>query len=169
MKSLFYIIMSGIILSFMNTSCDFAENVFIRNCSKDTLWILSGYTTSEYGDNYLNIRCNCHERGGTFKIVPPDSSSKCLISELNTTFDAVIESHGPLHIFIYNKDTLDFYGVDALDNNKYLVEYVINSSKIAATTYKEKEELRYPPTKEMIDAGVKVYYPDDSPDFPKHR
>ncbi len=168
MRRFFYIIMVLILYSLLNASCDFAESVYIKNCSKDSLWILSGYTTSEYGDNHLNLRCNCHERGGTFKVVPPDSSSKCLISEVNTTFDYIIESHGPLHIFIYNKDTLVFYGVDALDNNKYLVEYVINSSKIAATTYKEKEELRYPPTKEMIDAGVKVFYPDDTSPSPNH-
>lgn len=165
MRRFFYIIMVLILYSLLNASCDFAESVYIKNCSKDSLWILSGYTTSEYGDNHLNLRCNCHERGGTFKVVPPDSSSKCLISEVNTTFDYIIESHGPLHIFIYNKDTLDFYGVDALDNNKYLVEYVFKSGKIADSN----SSIYYPPTKEMINKGVEVYYPEDVLPGPDHR
>ncbi len=159
MRKLVYLLIVSIMFSIMNTGCDYWQTISIRNKSTDTLWVVSGNSGSDYGDAFLAT----HSKYG--KIIPPDTFLYEVDCAFNTTFDYVIKAEGPEHILIYKKDTVNRYGVDSLYGNKYLVEYVFKSGKIADSN----SSIYYPPTKEMINKGVEVYYPEDVPPGPDHR
>lgn len=176
MRNILYYIITMIFIILMCSGCEGEICISIKNNSTDTIWCYTGHSHSECCNTILSYDWDrTDKRGGIPSIVAPGDSSQnfeYFVGFGNFNFKAFIETLGPIHIFVFKKDTINVYGeTDALKNHRYEVEYVFYSHKVIEATGRLAGcgEVAFPPTQKMIDAGVAIYYPDDTPDFPEYR
>ena len=175
MRKLVYNMFIVILFTLICSGCEGKICVEMTNESNDTIWCYSGYSHSEFGNTVLAVnKVEIDKRGGIAKVINPGDSAEC-ISEFvgfgNFNFKSHIESYGPIHIFVFKKDTINIYGeTTALNNHSYEVEYVLYSDRVIKNTGRSDHgKVVYPPTQVMMDAGVGIFYPEDVPPGPDHR